>query len=102
MIYLKKHTTESGFIIAMCDSDLIDRVLRDGTVEINIKDYSSFYKGELMSAGEARGHLDPKNVCSANIIGKESVDIAIGSSIIDKGSVKKAEKVPYAQAFRVK
>ena len=31
MIYVKKHRTENGDIIAMCDSELIDKVLRKAT-----------------------------------------------------------------------
>lgn len=102
MIYFKKHMTENGYIIAMCDSELIDKVLNDGIVEINIKDYSSFYKGELMNVDEAKKRIDPKSVYSANIVGDESINVAIGSSIIEKGHVKTVKKVPYAQAFRLK
>ena len=102
MIYLKKHRTENGFIIAMCDSELIDKVLNEGVVEINIKDYSSFYKGDLVSGSKAKEQLDPREVYSANVIGDESVDVAIASSIIEKSNVKTVKKVPYAQAFKVK
>lgn len=102
MIYLKRHVTENGDIIAMCDSELIDRVLQDGIVEINLKDYSSFYRGELMSAAEAKKTIKTKDVYSANIVGDESISVAIGSSIIEKEHVKTVKNVPYAQAFKVK
>jgi hypothetical protein len=102
MIYLKKHKTENGFIIAMCDSELIDKVLYDGVVEINIKDYSAFYKGELLSGSKAKEQLDSKDIYSANVIGEESVNAAIESSIIERGNVKTVKKVPYAQAFKIK
>jgi hypothetical protein len=102
MIYLKRYSSENGEIIAMCDSELIDKVLQDGIVELNLKDYSSFYKGELMSAAEAKKTINPKSVYSANIVGEESIRLAIGSSIIEKGHVKTVKNVPYAQAFKVK
>ena len=102
MIYFKKHKTENGAIIAMCDSELIDKVLQEGVIELNIKDYSSFYKGELISEAEAKGQIDPKEIYSANVVGSKSVEIAMKSSIIEKGHVKTIKSVPYAQAFKVK
>ena len=60
MIYFKKHRTENGDIIAMCDSELIDKVLQEGVIELNIKDYSSFYKGELISEEQAKEMINPE------------------------------------------
>jgi hypothetical protein len=102
MIYLKRHLSENGIIIAMCDSELIDQVLQDGVVELNLKDYSSFYKGELMTAADAKKTIDSKDIYSANVVGDESIRVAIGSSIIEKAHVRTVNKVPYAQAFKVK
>ena len=102
MIYFKKHATENGDIIAMCDSELIDKVLQEGAIELNIKDYSSFYKGELISPEEAKELIIPKEIFSANVVGSKSVEVAMGSSIIEKGHIKTIKSVPYAQAFKVK
>lgn len=101
MIYIKLHKTDNGDMIAMCDSSLIDKILTEGDVEINIKDYSDFYKGELVEPQKAKSMLNPKTLYSANIIGKESVEIAIDAKIILKESVKKVNKVPYANAFKL-
>jgi hypothetical protein len=102
MIYIKIHGTDNGLMVGMCDSSLIDKVLTEGDVEINIKDYSDFYKGELVSAEKAHSMIKPEMIHSANIIGKESVEIAIKSKIILKESVKKVNKIPYAYAFKIK
>ena len=102
MIYIKIHNTENGNIVAMCDSSLIDKTLKEGELEINIKDYSDFYKGELVNTDKAVGMLNPKRLYSANIIGNESIDAAIKGEIIHRDSVRTVNKVPYANAFKIK
>ena len=98
MIYVKIHDTDEGTIIAMCDESLIDRVLEEGDTYIDIKGYSEFYKGELMSAKEFNG-LDIVRVDSANIVGEEAVALAIGRGLIEEKTVKRAAGVPYAHAY---
>ncbi len=102
MIYIKIHNTENGNIIAMCDSSLIEKVLKKGELEINIRDYSDFYKGELVNTEKAVAMLKPKKLYSANIVGKESVDAAMKGEIIHKDSIRKVNSIPYAYAFRIK
>ncbi|MGI0100420.1 MAG: DUF424 domain-containing protein [Candidatus Micrarchaeaceae archaeon] len=102
MIYIKIHDTENGDIVAMCDSDLIDKVLVDGELEINIKRYSDFYKGTLVDKEKASGMIRPERLYSASVIGKDSVDAAMKGNIIHIDSVKKVKGVPYANSFRIK
>lgn len=102
MIYIKIHITENGNMVAMCDSTLIDKTLKEGELEINIKDYSDFYKGELVSAEKAVTMLNPQKLYSANIIGAESIKAAIKGEIIHEDSVRMVNKVPYANSFKIK
>jgi hypothetical protein len=102
MIYLKIHPTDNGNMVAMCDSKLIDQVLSEGDLEINLKDYSDFYKGQLLSKDAVLGLVKKEDVYSANIVGDEAVKVALEKGIIEKGHVKRISKIPYANAFRVK
>jgi uncharacterized protein len=102
MIYIKIHDSENGNIVAMCDHTLIDKVLKEGELEINLKDYSEFYKGQLVEIDKAVEMLNPAKLYSANVVGKESVKAAIAGEIIDKDGVKFVGKIPYANAFRIK
>ncbi len=102
MIYLKIHSTDNGNMLAMCDSGLIDRVVSEGDVEINLRDYSDFYKGQLVSREGALGLVKKEDIMSANIVGKEAVKVALEKGVIEKSHVRKVSKVPYANAFRVK
>jgi hypothetical protein len=102
MIYIRLHNTDNGDMLAMCDSGLIDKVVSEGDVEINIRDYSDFYKGQLVSKDGALDIIKRERIYSANIIGEEAVKVALEKGIIDKGHVKKIGRIPYANAFRVK
>lgn len=101
MIYLKLHNTDNGDILAMCDSTLIEKVLSEDDLEINIRDYSDFYKGQLLDRKAADPLIKREKVYCANIVGKESVDLALEKGIIEKGNIKRIMKVPYANAFRI-
>jgi hypothetical protein len=101
MIYAKVHDTENGMIIAMCDSILIDQILEEGDLVINIKDYADFYKGKLVGTEEA-GKLLEMSIYSANLIGKESITLAVKKGVIQKSNVLKIKNVPYAHAYSVK
>ena len=102
MIYIRIHNTDNGNMLAMCDSALIDKVVSEGELEINIKDYSEFYKGQLVSEEGALGIIKKEEVVSANIVGEEAVKVALKKGVIEKGHIKRISKVPYANAFRVK
>ncbi len=101
MIYIKFHNADDGVILAMCDSELIGRVLEEGDVYIDIKGYSEFYVGELVEPGQARAMIDRGAIKAANIIGNEAVDVAIDSDIIRQENVSKVNGVRYAHAYRV-
>ncbi len=102
MIYIRIHKTENGDMIGMCDSPLIDKVIVDGDLEINIRDYSDFYRGTLVSEKKAIEMIKPEKVYSASAIGKESVSAAIKGGIIHEDSVRHVDDVPYANSFRIK
>ncbi len=99
---MKSHRTDNGTIVAMCDSSLIEKVLKDEETELNIRDYSGFYKGELVNSTKALSLLETKDLLSANIVGEESVKVAIDKGVIDSDNVKMIGEVPYAHAFRIK
>lgn len=102
MIYIKTHESENGSVVAMCDDTLIDKILEEGDVYLDIKSYSSFYKGELVDAKRAKDIIEERDVVySANLVGKESIKVGLDTGIIEKDNVLKVKKVPYAQAYKV-
>ncbi|MGC8495998.1 MAG: DUF424 domain-containing protein [Candidatus Micrarchaeia archaeon] len=102
MIYIKIHDTENGSMVAMCDDDLIEKVLEEGDIVIDIKSYSGFYRGSVVDAKKAQDMINELDkVASANVIGKESVEAALGCGIISKKGIMKVAKVPYAHSYSV-
>ncbi len=103
MMYLKLHDGENGTVIAMCDESLIGSVLEAGDVVIDIKSYAEFYMGALMDrAGALKAIFNVGSIQSANIIGKESVAVALEAGLVNAQNVKKVGNVPYAHAYTVK
>ena len=101
MIFLKKHASEQGLILAMCDQELIGKVLESGKIVLDLKKYADFYKGELMSEEEASGVVEAEELYSANVVGERSVTIMIKNGVVGKDEVKKVAKVPFVQVFKM-
>lgn len=107
MIYIKIHkagkgSVAPGVLVAMCDSKLIDSVLSEGDVHMDLKTYSSFYKGTLVGKEEAKKKLSAMNdIYSVNAVGEESVEVALDAHLIEKGNVLRVQGVPYAHAYKV-
>ncbi|MCL4373285.1 MAG: DUF424 family protein [Candidatus Marsarchaeota archaeon] len=100
MIYLKVHSTDNGDMIAMCDEALIDKVLSKGEIVIDIKGYSSFYKGDKVDKETAVSRIrDLEHIYSANIVGTDSIDVALSARIIDRKGILFVGDVPYAHSY---
>lgn len=100
MIYFNLFKTPKGTMIAMCDQELMGKVLKEGKIEIDLVKYGAFYKEELISEEEAKKRIDP-SVYSANVVGNRSVGILIEKGIIKKGDVKTIQGVMYVHLFKV-
>ena len=101
MIYLKLHEAEEKLMVAMCDESLIGKILEEGDLVIDLKAYSDFYKGELLSPAEARIRVDSSRVYSSNIVGDESIKAAIDLGLVEKENVMMVKGVPFAQSFKL-
>ena len=101
MIYIKLHQTDKGVIIAMCDEKLIGKVLKDKYLEMDIKKYSDFYKGDLVKPEDAEGIIKDSSFYSANIVGDESVKTFENAKGIGAGSIRKIGNVSFLQVFNL-
>jgi len=94
MIVVKFHKGLNK-VVAICDKNLIGKTFSDGNIEIKIGEY--FYGGNVKSEEEVDEIM--KNYDNLNIVGKESVGLAIKSGVIDKEKVIFIKKVPHAQTI---
>ena len=100
MIYLKKHLTKNGEMVAMCDEELLGRVFTEGKKELDLEKYAEFYKGRLLKEEEAMQELGDE-LYTANIVGKRSVGILVEKGLISGESVRKIAGVDVVQIFTV-
>ena len=101
MIYVKLHKAQEKLLVAMCDQDLIDKVLEEGDIVLDLKSYSNFYVGELADPDDAVKKVDVSKVYSSNVVGKESVKAAIDMGLVEPENVKSVMGVPFAQSFKI-
>jgi hypothetical protein len=99
MIYFKSYLTEHGSVVAMCDEELMGRVLRSGKLVLDLERYASFYKGELLAEAEAAGRISSERIYSANIVGERSVGIMVKFGLVAPDDVRLVENVPFVQLF---
>ena len=86
-------------IIAACDSDILGKKFVEGQLQLDLKD--TFYGGKEYSKERAveifrDGAFDD---ATFNIAGKECINAAIKSGIIDKEGVITIKGIPHALSF---
>ena len=79
-------------VFAICDSNLIGKTLNDGKHKIEITE--RFYKGIEFPEDEIISFM--REGANLNIVGKESMKLAIDNNILDEDSIKKVDGIPIA------
>ena len=82
--------------IAICDSDIIGKTFEEGVKQIKI--HENFFKGEEKNQEEvleimANGSAEDQTF---NIVGKESVNLALKAGLINPDGIITIQKVPIA------
>jgi uncharacterized protein len=98
-MYLRIHKNPQGKVVAVCDEDLLGKVLEDKDRCMDLGRYRSFYderKAGAKDVEEALASFD-----SANIVGKEAVGVAIKMGLVGKKDVMYIKKTPYIQIYRL-
>ncbi len=103
-VYLRRHRTEQGDMIAMCDEKALGRVYRDrkAGVVLDLKKYRNFYEGELVSPEDALKALSDADLYTGNIVGKEAVGVAVKAGLAAESEVRDIGGVPSLQIYRVR
>ena len=97
MIYVKKHKSETSEVTAICDEDLIGKKFKGNKIKINITE--RFYKGDLLEDNDVIKTIETSN--NINIIGKNSINLALKIKLIEKNEVRKIQDTPFAFIFRL-
>ncbi len=83
-------------VVAVCDKEILGKKFEEGKFQLDIKE--SFYKGKEVDEEEAIQLM--KNMsredATFNIVGKNSVCIALKAGVIEEEGVGEIQGVPFA------
>jgi len=86
-----------GNIVSLCDSDILGKTFEDDDITLDVSE--RFYKGQEMEDKEIVEVL--KEAGNVNIVGRQSVKLAMEAGIVKEEGVKKVQDVPFAMIFAV-
>jgi hypothetical protein len=83
-------------VIAICDSDLIGKTFEEGKRQLHVRE--NFYKDQEVDKEGLIEILKRQKMedASFNIVGKESIQIALELGIIKSEGVHKIKSIPFA------
>jgi len=90
---LNERETDEGLLVSVCDADVMGETFEDGPVSLTVSE--EFYGGDDASESEV---VDSLARCSvANIVGTESVDLAVDHGFVDEENVLNVDGTRHAQ-----
>ncbi|WP_262179936.1 DUF424 domain-containing protein [Haloarcula laminariae] len=90
---LNERETDEGLLVSVCDPDVMGETFEDGPVSLTVTE--EFYGGDDASEDEV---VDSLARCSvANIVGTESVDVAVEHGFVDEDNVLDVDGTRHAQ-----
>ncbi|MEM4261370.1 MAG: DUF424 family protein [Candidatus Diapherotrites archaeon] len=96
-MYCKLHKIQNNIVLACCDNELLGKSFRERGVEIKVSE--SFYGNVEISKDEALRMLKEAN--SVNLLGNESVKLAIDEKIVSKSEVVKVAGLEHVVIIKV-
>jgi len=90
---LKKHHSKDKLVLALCDSELLDKKIEQGDLILDLK--SEFYHGNKTTETEILKEIGGAYLINA--VGKKAVEILLKNNIISKKLIKHVASVPYVQ-----
>ncbi len=86
-------------IVAVCDSELLGNVYREGETVLDLDSHSHFYNGEKSDKTAVKDALE--SATSANLVGKKSVSVAVEMGLVSEGEILKVQEIPHAQIYKL-
>ena len=96
-MYVKIHQTDDSIVTAICDEKLVGKTFSEDGREITVSE--RFYKGDQKSEEEVTELL--QNASNLNLIGEDTINLALKLKIITKDSIMLINKIPHAQVFEI-
>ncbi len=97
MFLYKIHKVEKETVLAVCDSEIIGKVFREGKLKLEIK--TSFYYEKKANKTEILKLFEKADII--NISGKKIVALALREKYIEKNKIITIDGVPHAQIIKM-
>ncbi len=85
-------------IAALCDEELLGKVLEEGDLCLDLDKHAGFYKGKIVSEAQAAKLLE--GASSVNAVGEKSV-AAVRKAFGKAGGAIKIAGVPHLQVYKL-
>ena len=95
--YVNIRKMGKNILLAICDSEILGKTLRQGKIIFHIKD--EFYNGGKTTVEEAVSMIENSTI--VNIVGKNCVKRAIAKGYVHPDAVLQIEGVPHAQIVKL-
>ena len=95
-MFMKIHRSrESPEVVAVCDRELINTTVSNGTISVTITEW--FYGNAPVTEEEIREAL--RSAGNINLMGERTVSFAIGMGLITKEDCIMIGKIPHVQVY---
>ncbi|MFT4889801.1 MAG: hypothetical protein ACI9YT_000712 [Halobacteriales archaeon] len=94
---LKERETEEGLLVSVCDPDVLGETFEEGSVSLTVTE--EFYGGDSVGPEAVEESLARAHV--ANIVGTESVELAVEAGFVDEENVLEVDGTHHAQLLRL-
>lgn len=94
-MFIKIHKSYRD-VVAICDDDLLGKKFEEGKFQLDVKE--NFYNGEKVTKEKLKEILEKMSAEDAtfNIVGEESILIAVKAGIIHESGIIKIHGIPFA------
>jgi len=90
---LNERDTDEGTLVSVCDPDILGETFENGQISLTVDE--GFYDGEQV---DEQAVVDSLARCSvANLVGTETVSLAIEHGFVDEENVLDIDGTPHAQ-----
>ena len=93
---LRERETPKGALVSVCDEDCLGETYEDGDVSLEVTE--EFYAGEEATDADPEAVIDAlKRATVGNLVGEESVGVAVDAGLIDEERVLDVDGTEHAQ-----
>ena len=95
---VNERETPKGLLVSVCDPDILGETFENGNVSLTVTE--DFYGGEEVDEAQVIESLDRAAV--ANLVGVQTIELAIEHGFVAEGNVLEIGETVHAQFLRMR